>query len=43
VIEAANARGGWNSEQEKSDTLAYLEEARAKFRTLATKKGIASP
>jgi len=35
VVEAANARGGWNSEQEKSDTLAYLEAARAKFRALA--------
>jgi Tol biopolymer transport system component len=35
VIEAALERGGWNSEQEKSDTLAYLEAARAKFRALA--------
>ena len=35
VLEAANARGGWNSEQEKADTLAYLEAARAKFRALA--------
>jgi len=35
VVEAANARGGWNSEQEKADTLAYLEAARAKFRALA--------
>ena len=32
------ARGGWNSEQEKNDTLAYLEEARAKFRALAAGK-----
>jgi len=43
VVEAALARGGWNSEQEKSDTLAYLEESRAKFRALATKKGNATP
>ena len=35
VIEATNARGGWNSEQEKTATLAYLEAARAKFRALA--------
>jgi hypothetical protein len=34
VIEAARARGGWNGEQEKTDTLAYLEAARAKFRAL---------
>jgi hypothetical protein len=38
VIEAALARGGWNSEQEKTDTLAYLEEARAKFRALAASR-----
>jgi Tol biopolymer transport system component len=38
VVEAALARGGWNSEQEKNDTLAYLEEARAKFRALAAGK-----
>jgi hypothetical protein len=43
VVEAANARGGWNSDREKSDTLAYLEEARAKFRALATQKGNATP
>jgi hypothetical protein len=43
VVEAANARGGWNSDQEKADTLAYLEEARAKFRALATQKGNATP
>jgi len=43
VIEAANARGGWNNEQEKSDTLAYLEQARAKFRALAPKNGIDTP
>ncbi len=43
VVEAANARGGWNSEQEKADTLAYLEEARAKYRALATKKGSPTP
>jgi hypothetical protein len=35
VVEATLARGGWNSEQEKTDTLAYLETARAKFRALA--------
>ena len=35
VVEAALARGGWNSEQEKTDTLAYLETARGKFRELA--------
>ncbi len=38
VIEAALARGGWNSEQEKTDTLAYLEAARDKFRALAANK-----
>jgi hypothetical protein len=32
VIEATLARGGWNSEQEKADTLTYLEAAREKFR-----------
>ena len=35
VVEAALARGGWNSEQEKADTLAYLNHAREKFRALA--------
>jgi TolB protein len=35
VIEATLARGGWNSESEKSDTLAYLDHAREKFRALA--------
>lgn len=35
VIEAAHARGGWNNETEKSDTLAYLNQARDKFRALA--------
>ena len=43
VVEAANARGGWNSEQEKADTLAYLEESRAQFRALAAKKGTPAP
>ena len=38
VVEATEARGGWNSEQEKSDTLAYLEAARDKFRGLAASK-----
>jgi Tol biopolymer transport system component len=31
VIEATLARGGWNSEQEKTDTLAYLEAARGLY------------
>jgi hypothetical protein len=35
VVEATLARGGWNSEKEKSDTLAYLNHAREKFRALA--------
>ena len=35
VVEAALARGGWNGEQEKADTLAYLDAAREKFRSLA--------
>jgi len=35
VVEAALARGGWNSEQEKTDTLAYLDHAREKYRALA--------
>jgi TolB protein len=35
VVEATLARGGWNSETEKSNTLAYLNEAREKFRVLA--------
>ncbi len=35
VIEAAQARGGWNDEREKADTLAYLEAARGKFRSFA--------
>ena len=35
VVEAALARGGWNSEQEKADTLAYLNAAREKYRALA--------
>jgi hypothetical protein len=35
IIEAANARGGWNNDQEKAETLAYLEAAREKFRALA--------
>jgi hypothetical protein len=43
VVEAALDRGGWNSEQEKTETLAYLEEARATYRALATKKGNATP
>ncbi len=43
VIDAALARGGWNDEQEKADTLAYLEESRATYRALASKKGDARP
>jgi TolB protein len=35
VVEAANARGGWNSDQEKADTLTYLNAARDRFRALA--------
>ena len=35
VIEATLARGGWNNETEKSDTLAYLNHAREQFRALA--------
>ncbi len=35
VVEAALARGGWNSEEEKSDTLAYVNAAREKFRALS--------
>ena len=35
VVEATNARGGWNSEREKADTLTYLDAARDKFRALA--------
>ena len=37
VVEAALARGGWNSEEEKADTLAYLNAAREKYRALATR------
>jgi TolB protein len=36
VVEAAEARGGWNDEREKSATLDYLNAARARFRALAT-------
>ena len=39
VVEAALARGGWNSEEEKADTLAYLNAAREKYRALAAKPG----
>ena len=35
VVEAALARGGWNNEQEKADTLAYLNHALEKYRALA--------
>ncbi len=37
VVEATLARGGWNSEQEKADTLAYLNAAREQYRALAAK------
>ncbi|HSC06333.1 MAG TPA: CehA/McbA family metallohydrolase, partial [Steroidobacteraceae bacterium] len=36
VIRAAEARGGWNSERERSETLAYLHAARSKFLALAS-------
>jgi len=35
VVEAASARGGWNTDQEKADTLTYLNTARDRFRALA--------
>ena len=35
VIQAAEARGGWNAESEKTATLEYLNAARDKFRALA--------
>ena len=35
VIQAAEARGGWNDDGEKRATLEYLEAARGKFRALA--------
>ena len=41
VIEAAGARGGWNDEQEKADTLDYLEAARQQF--LEKSKGENAP
>ncbi len=40
VLEAAQARGGWNDESEKASTLEYLNAAREKFRGLAaTREG----
>jgi Tol biopolymer transport system component len=36
VIEAAEARGGWNDDAERIATLEYLNAAREKFRKLAT-------
>ena len=39
VLEATEARGGWNSESEKAATLEYLNAAREKFRALAATKG----
>ena len=35
VIDAAEARGGWNDEREKAATLEYLNAAREKYRSLA--------
>jgi Tol biopolymer transport system component len=35
VVEAAEARGSWNSEAEKAATIGYLNAAREKFRALA--------
>ena len=35
IFSYERARGGWNGEQEKADTLAYLDAAREKFRSLA--------
>jgi len=35
VIEAAEARGGWNEDSERRETLDYLNAAREKFRRLA--------
>jgi TolB protein len=35
VVEAALARGGWHNEEEKADTLAYLNAARKKYRAIA--------
>ncbi len=34
VIQAAEARGGWNTEEEKADMLIYLNAAREKYRAL---------
>lgn len=41
VIEAAEARGGWNDDQEKADTLEYLEAARQRF--IAKSGGVNAP
>ena len=38
VVEAAEARGGWNGDSERRDTLEYLNAAREKFRGLAVTK-----
>ncbi|HEX9706432.1 MAG TPA: CehA/McbA family metallohydrolase [Steroidobacteraceae bacterium] len=38
VIRAAVARGGWNEDSERRETLDYLNAAREKFRVLAAKK-----
>jgi hypothetical protein len=38
VIQAAEGRGGWNSEEQKAETLSYLNAAREKYRALAAKK-----
>jgi hypothetical protein len=39
VIQAAEARGGWNSDEEKADTLIYLNAAREKYRARAAGHG----
>lgn len=35
IIEATEARGGWNNDAEHRDTLEYLNTARDKFRAFA--------
>jgi hypothetical protein len=34
VIEAAESRGGWNDDAERTETLEYLNTAREKYRAL---------
>ena len=38
VLEATEARGGWNTSPQKTATLDYLNAAREKFRGLATSR-----